>query len=159
MRKLIALLTLTFSTIVASFAADSAPAEANSERELIVPKEVIRLFNGRDLSSFYTWLVDFHREDPHKVFTVVDQVDGAPAIRISGQVFGGLYTKQRFANYRLVAEFRWGLATWGGRTNATKDSGVLLHSQGRDGNYLSKNFNGPWMRSYEFQIIQGGVLF
>ena len=157
MRKLTALLALVLSTSVASFAADSSPAAANSERELIVPREVIRLFNGRDLSSFYTWLVDFHREDPHRVFGVVDQVDGAPAIRISGQFFGGLYTKQRFANYRLVAEFRWGVATWGGRTNATKDSGVLLHSQGRDGNYLSKNFNGPWMRSYEFQIIQGGV--
>jgi hypothetical protein len=84
-------------------------------------------------------------------------VDGAPAIRISGRCYGGLTTKQRFANYRLVAEFRWGLATWGSRTNAAKDSGVLLHCTGRDGNYFKKDFNGPWMRSYEFQIIQGGV--
>lgn len=34
---------------------------------------------------------------------------------------------------------------------------MLLHCSGRDGNYLSKTFNGPWMRSYEFQIIEGGV--
>jgi hypothetical protein len=157
MRRPFALLGFIVSTTVATFAVDVPATGSNSDSEVIVPHEVIRLFNGRDLSSFYTWLVDFHREDPHRVFSVVDQVDGAPAIRISGQHFGGLYTKQRFANYRLVAEFRWGLATWGGRTNATKDSGVLLHCSGREGNYLSKTFNGPWMRSYEFQIIEGGV--
>lgn len=143
------------SSLAAVSAAD--PPVAKADVEVIVPREVISLFNGRDLSSFYTWLVNFHREDPHRVFSVVDQVDGAPAIRISGQFFGGLYTKQRYANYKLVAEFRWGLATWGSRTNATKDSGVLVHCTGRDGNYFSKTFNGPWMRSYEFQIIEGGV--
>jgi hypothetical protein len=154
MRKLAALVILTCSAIQ-SFAAD--PVSTSSDTDVVVPREVIRLFDGHDLSSFYTWLVDFHREDPHRVFSVVDQVDGAPAIRISGQFFGGLTTKQRFANYRLVAEFRWGLITWGARTNATKDSGFLLHCSGRDGNYFSKSFNGPWMRSYEFQIIEGGV--
>ena len=152
MRKTFALLSLACLTTFATSAAEPATGD-----EVIVPDKVVELFNGRDLSSFYTWLVDFHRTDPHQVFKVVDQVDGAPAIRISGQHYGGLYTKQRFANYRLVAEFRWGLATWGSRTNATKDSGVLLHCSGRDGNYLSKTFNGPWMRSYEFQIIEGGV--
>ena len=157
MRKLSALLALTLWTVVRISAAEATPTGEHSDREPIVPREVIKLFNGRDLSSFYTWLVDFHREDPHRVFSVVDQVDRAPAIRISGEFFGGLYTRQRFANYRLVAEFRWGLLTWSGRTNATKDSGVLLHATGRDGNYFSKTFNGPWMRSYEFQIIEGGV--
>lgn len=152
MRKTFALLSLACLTTFATSAAEPATGD-----EVIVPDKVVELFNGRDLSSFYTWLVDFHRTDPHQVFTVVDRVDGAPAIRISGQHYGGLYTKQRFANYRLVAEFRWGLATWGSRTNATKDSGVLLHCSGRDGNYLSKTFNGPWMRSYEYQIIEGGV--
>ncbi|MCU0784268.1 MAG: DUF1080 domain-containing protein [Verrucomicrobia bacterium] len=146
MRKLITHLALTLSNTIATFAGDPTPAGANAGSEEIIPREVIRLFNGHDLSSFYTQLVDFHREDPHRVFSVVDQVDGAPAIRISGQFFGGLYPKQLFANFRLVAEFRWGLATWGGRTNATKDSGVLLHGTGHDGNYFSKTFNGPWMR-------------
>jgi len=157
MRKLLTLLCLTLPTTVVILAADSSPTATNADSEVIVPHEVIQLFNGRDLSSFYTWLVNFHREDPHRVFSVVDQVDGAPAIRISGQHFGGLTTKQRFANYRLVAEFRWGVATWGKRANMAKDSGVLLHCSGRDGNLYAKDFNGPWMRCYEFQIIQGGV--
>ncbi len=36
-------------------------------------------------------------------------------------------TREEFSNYRLVAEFRWGLLTWGERRNHTKDSGILLH--------------------------------
>lgn len=154
MRNLIFVGWLTASVVVAA-AADKATDV--QEGEVVVPRQMITLFNGQDLSPFYTWLVDLHHEDPHRVFSVVDQVDGAPAIRISGQYLGGLYTRRKYANYRLVAEFRWGLATWGSRTNATKDSGVLLHATGRDGNYFSPAFNGPWMRSYEFQIIQGGV--
>lgn len=118
--------------------------------------EAVELFNGKDLTNFYTWLVDFKYEDPEKVFSVVDQVDGAPAIRVSGQRYGAFITKEEFSNYHLVAEFRWGLLTWGGRKNATKDSGILLHCQGPDGN-TAKDFNGPWMQSIECQIIQGGT--
>lgn len=154
MRPFLSVFSL-IASVITVFAAE--PTASRDDADVVVPREVVSLFNGRDLSAFYTWLVDFHREDPQRVFSVVDQVDGAPAIRISGQYFGGLYTRQRFANYRLVAEFRWGLATWGSRTNAAKDSGVLLHCSGREGNYFSKTFNGPWMRSFEFQIIEGGV--
>ncbi len=118
--------------------------------------KTIQLFNGKDLSDFYTWLADSKYNDPERVFSVVDQVDGAPAIRISGQHFGGLVTKEEYSNYRLVVEFRWGLATWGQRKGRAMDSGVLLHCQGPDGN-TTKEFSGPWMQSVEFQIIQGGV--
>lgn len=152
MQKFFILLSLLAVTLIAPAA---EPEVKNSKP--IVPHEVISLFNGKDLSAFYTWLVDYHREDPLQVFSVVDSLDGAPAIRISGKIYGGLYTRQQYANYRLVAEFRWGLTTWGSRTNATKDSGVVLHCTGPDGNYYSPTFNGPWMRGYEFQIIQGGV--
>lgn len=127
------------------------------DEEVIVPKETIHLFDGRTLTNFYTWLVDFKRTDPERVFSVVDQIDGAPAIRISGQYFGGLTTKQRYANYHLLVECRWGLVTWSGRKNAARDSGILLHGQGEDGSYSSKVFNGPWLRSVEFQIIEGGM--
>ena len=36
----------------------------------------IELFNGKDLTNFYTWLVDSKYQDPDGVFTVVDQIDG-----------------------------------------------------------------------------------
>lgn len=127
-----------------------------SEDKVITPTETILLFNGKDLSNFYTWLTDFKYEDPHRVFTVIDQVDGAPAIRSSGQHYGGIVTKERYQNYHLIVEFRWGLATWGARKGRTKDSGILLHCEGPEGN-AAADFNSPWMRSVEFQIIEGGT--
>src|SRR5688572_19991390 len=127
-----------------------APAAA------ITPTSVIKLFDGKSLANFDTWLVDHHEADPEHVFSVVDQIDGAPAIRISGQVWGGLLTKQAYRDYRLIAEFRWGGVTWGNRKARTRDSGVLLHARGRMGN-TGKDFNGPWLMSQEFQIIEGGV--
>ena len=124
--------------------------------QAVAPDRTIVLFDGQDLSGFYTWLTDSGREDPDRVFGVVDQVDGAPAIRISGQRWGGLITRDAYRDYHLVVEFRWGLATWGERRNSARDSGVLIHCQGLDGN-TAENQGGPWMRSVEAQIIEGGV--
>jgi len=132
------------------------PPAGAAAQTAIQPDKVIQLFDGKSLDNFYTWLVDSHREDPLRVITVVDQVDGAPAIRISGEKWGGLVTREAYRDYRLVVEFRWGLATWGQRRNAARDSGVLVHAQGADGN-TGRDFNGPWMRSIEAQIIEGGV--
>ena len=120
------------------------------------PSTIIKLFDGKSLANFDTWLVDHHEADPERVFSVVDQIDGAPAIRISGQVWGGLLTEQAYRDYRLIVEYRWGGVTWGERKTRTRDSGLLLHAQGRLGN-TGKDFNGPWLRSIEFQIIEGGV--
>jgi hypothetical protein len=146
MRAFAALLTLFVIALPGGAAAQTA----------IAPEKTIPLFDGRSLDNFYTWLVDSHREDPLRVITVVDQVDGAPAIRISGEKWGGLVTREAYRDYRLVVEFRWGPVTWGQRRNATRDSGVLVHGQGADGN-TGRDFNGPWMRSIEAQIIEGGV--
>lgn len=131
-------------------------ATAAAGQEPVRPTETIRLFDGRTLEHFETWLVDDHQADPLRVFTVVDQVDGAPAIRISGERWGGLVTRESFRDYRLVVEFRWGAVTWGNRRNAARDSGVLIHGQGKIGNTAADG-NGPWMRSVEAQIIEGGV--
>lgn len=117
---------------------------------------MVELFDGRDLSSFYTWLADSRYADPDRVFSVVDDIDGSPAIRVSGEHWGGLISRQEFSDYHLIVEFRWGLLTWGERRKKSKDSGILLHCQGPDGN-TSKDFRGPWMESIECQIIQGGV--
>lgn len=133
----------------ASFAAAATPPA-------ITPRQVIPLFNGKDLSSFYTWNRAQGLADPDRVFTVVEQIDGAPAIRISGQHFGGIITHERYTNYRIVVEYRWGLITWEPRKDKTRDGGVLLHCQGENGN-TGADFKGPWMRSLEYQIIEGGT--
>jgi hypothetical protein len=146
MRAVVVVLVLFVLAIPAAAAAQVA----------IRPDTVVHLFDGKSLDAFYTWVVDSHRDDPLRVFTVVDQVDGAPAIRISGEKWGGLITRESYRDYHLIVEFRWGLLTWGRRRNAARDSGVLVHGQGADGN-TGRDFNGPWMRSIEAQIIEGGV--
>jgi hypothetical protein len=132
------------------------PTFSAAEEVAVSPTETIQLFNGTDLAPFYSWLGGDHYTDPHRVFTVVPQVDGAPAIRISGEKFGGIVTRQRYRRYRLIVEFRWGLLTWEPRKLRARDSGILVHCEGPDGN-TRKDFNGPWMRSIEAQIIEGGT--
>jgi len=124
--------------------------------EAVEPTETIQLFDGKSLDNFYTWMAGTGREDVNQVFTVVDAIDGAPAIRVSGQGYGGFITEKEYKNYHLVVEFRWGLLTWGNRKDKARDSGILVHCQGPDGN-TGKDFKGPWMQSIETQIIEGGV--
>ena len=141
------------ATVLLAATSARIPAQAPAA---ITPTAPIKLFDGTSLANFQTWLVDHHEADPERVFTVVDQIDGAPAIRISGKVWGGLLTTASYRDYRLIVEYRWGGATWGERKARTRDSGVLLHARGRPGN-TRKDFNGPWLQSLEFQIIEGGV--
>jgi hypothetical protein len=154
MRARVALLAL--GPLVLAFLSPGRAVPQDAPPGARQPATPIILFDGRSLNAFETWLVDSHHGDPDRVFSVVDQVDGAPALRISGQRWGGIVTREAFRDYRLVVEFRWGLATWGERRNASRDSGVLVHCQGRPGN-TGRDFNGPWMRSIEAQVIEGGV--
>jgi Domain of Unknown Function (DUF1080) len=103
-------------------------------------------FNGKDLTSFYTYLRDHKYEDPNKVFSVHDGM-----IHISGEEFGGLITRDEFHDYRLVAEWKWGERTSGSRKSKARDSGILVHCVGADG-----AADGNWMESVECQIIEGG---
>lgn len=117
-------------------------------REPIIPKDrVFRLFNGQNLDGLYTWLRDAKHDDPRKVFTVHDGL-----LHISGDGWGGVTTKDEYRDYHLVAEFKWGERTWAERKERARDSGVLIHCTGPDGNY-----NNTWMNSIEAQIIEGGV--
>src|SRR5262245_53510115 len=96
----------------------------------------IKLFNGKDLTNFYTWLSAPKKgekpygknNDPEKVFTVVEGM-----IRVSGKVFGCFTTDKEYENYHLVVEFKWGDLTWPPRVDKTMDSGILLHCVGEDG--------------------------
>lgn len=124
--------------------------------QAIEPTETVQLFDGKSLDNFYTWMAETGREDVNRVFTVVESVDGAPAIRVSGQGYGGFITEKEYKNYHLTVEFRWGILKWGNRKNSARDSGILVHCQGPDGN-TGKDFKGPWMHSVETQIIEGGI--
>ena len=119
------------------------------------PKEKISLFNGKDLTGFYTYLGSPKKgekhlgknNDPTKVFSVKDG-----AIRVSGEIYGCFTTEKEYENYKLIVEFKWGNKTWPPREKATRDSGVLLHCVGEDG-----AGGGVWMESIECQLIEGGT--
>jgi hypothetical protein len=103
-------------------------------------------FNGRDLTGFYVYTKDHRYNDPNGVFTVHDGM-----IHISGREYGGVATCGNFANYHLITEWKWGTKTWPPREKASRDSGILLHCVGPDG-----DAGGMWMESQECQIIEGG---
>ncbi len=118
------------------------------------------LFNGKTLDGWDTWLgapkgksglanaVGLNK-DPDGVYTVVE-VDGKPAIRISGQTFGAITTRDEFENYHLKFEFKWGEKKWPPREKDKRDSGLLYHCvgpHGAQGTY--------WMRSQELQVQEG----
>jgi len=124
------------------------PAVPLSRDLAISPTEgPIKLFNGKNLEGFYTWIRDSRYSDPKKIFTVKDGM-----IHISGDGYGGLVTRNSYRDYHMIVEFKWGDKTWGNRVDRARDSGVLVHGWGPDGGY-----SNTWMASIEAQIIEGGV--
>jgi hypothetical protein len=134
------------------------------------------LWNGKDLDGWTTWMRQPEPtseapglaraadgkytdpigsgRDPLKVFTVVNNVDGRPAIRISGEVFGELRSKRDLENYHLRMQFKWGEKKWAPRERAEtpRDSGLLYHvhsAPGAEGR--------TWARSIELQIQEKDV--
>ena len=112
----------------------------------------IPLFNGRDLSGFYTWLVNTKRADPNHIFTVTNG-----CIRISGEGLGYLATEREYRDYVLVTEFSFGPSdnAWGDKMLHARDSGVFLHSFGPDGN--SFDGNGAYRAAVECNIQQAAI--
>ena len=111
-------------------------------------KSNMHLFNGKNLNGWYTFIKGKGpNNDPNKVFTVYNNL-----IRISGEEFGCLTTTEEFENYKLLVEFKWGELTFPPRVDNARDSGVLLHSTGKDGDYSE-----TWMYSIECQLIEGGT--
>lgn len=121
------------------------------------------LFNGKDLKGWDTYLGPRYdsalekfdgepiglNHDPDKVFSVVKE-DGKGALRVSGQHFGGMSTKEEFENYHLQLEFKWGKLQWNPRKHDKRDNGVLYHAVGPH----AKGWFF-WMRSEELQVQEG----
>ncbi len=117
------------------------------------------LWNGRDLSGWDTYLGPPAKGappvgvniDPRGVFSVVS-IDGAKAVRISGEIFGAMNTHDEFKDFHFRIEFKWGEKKWPPRENAVSDSGILYHCVGPHG-----AGSGFWMKSFESQVQEGDV--
>ncbi|NJB72417.1 hypothetical protein GGR42_002908 [Saonia flava] len=121
------------------------------------------LFNGSNLERWDTYLgpqfkpgrtwdnirefpaLGFNNDTPG-VFTVAE-IDGKNAIRISGEYWGGISTKKEYENYHLQLKFKWGEKKWYPKENDNRDSGLLYHGVGEQG-----DGDGFWLRSQELQI-------
>ena len=115
-------------------------------------KQWVRLFNEKDLKEWETYLIPSPaapdqtpiglNKDPHNVFSVVDGT-----LRVSGQDWGGIMTKDSFSNYHLRFQVKWGTQKWAPRENVVPDGGLLFHCS------LPYDFGSKcWMRSLELQI-------
>ena len=139
---------LPVALIAAAAVAVSASAALSAPAGEKMPKvktgKPIRLFNGKNLDNFYTYLTKSGKNnDPAQVFTVRDGM-----IRVSGTEFGHFITENEYDNYHLIVEFKWGDETHAPRKAAARDSGILFHYVGPD---------KVWGKSLEFQIIEGGT--
>ncbi|MHB8969582.1 MAG: 3-keto-disaccharide hydrolase [Pirellulaceae bacterium] len=137
--RVVAVLTVVLSSLALASGEDAEPIRPTNA--------VIPLFNGKNLDGLYTWLQDTKYEDPRKVFTVEDGM-----LHISGDAGGYICTKQRYRDYHLVVEYRWGDRTWQTRKTAAKDTGVIVHCTDPDG-----SFGNVFMAGIEAQIIEGGT--
>ena len=86
--------------------------------------------------------------DPLKVFSVVE-VDGAPALRSSGQIYGSFATVKEYGNYHLRLEVKWGEKKWAPREDQRRNSGLLYHGTGEFGKGLN-----VWKIAHEFQVME-----
>lgn len=86
----------------------------------------------------------------YNVFSTIQEEDDI-IIRVSGEYYGCLITKNDYRNYHFQLKYKWGEDTWAYRKNLLKDSGILYHSVGPNG----AEFWRSWMLSQEFQIMEG----
>ena len=142
------LASLFFSGLLAVTATAADPPQENLASDS--NSSIINLFNGQNLDGWYTWLVDTKYEDPRNVFSIVNR-----QLRISGDGFGYLATREEYRNYQVVVEYRWGQRNYGSRRGKARDSGLFLHGTGPDGN--SADGNGAFMMAVECQIMEAAV--
>ena len=89
-------------------------------------------------------------QNNYNVFTVFEEGNEL-VLKISGEIYGCVFTKKEFSNYHLRLKVKWGEKKWDPRKKLLKDSGVLYHSIGAQGVEHWRS----WMLSQEFQVMEG----
>ena len=91
-----------------------------------------------------------YNKNVNNMFTVI-QENKEPVLKVSGEYYGCVFTKENYKNYRLKLKVKFGNKKWEPRTEKLMDAGVLYHSQGKAG----VDYWRAWMLSQEFQIMEG----
>ena len=115
------------------------------------PESWTPLFNGRDLSGWYTFLQKHGKNsDPDRVITIED---GAihlykHAAEGSTVVMGYIATEKEYGDYHLRFQYRWGTKKFQPRYALKRDAGLYYHIIGPD---------AVWPRALQYQIQQTDV--
>ena len=91
-----------------------------------------------------------YNKNVDSAFSVLEE-NNEPVLKIRGEIYGCVFTKQEFENYDLKLKVKWGERKWPPRTDKLNDSGLLYHSIGECG----VDYWRAWMLSNEFQIMEG----
>lgn len=100
--------------------------------------------NGNEISPIG------YNNDKTNVFSVLNEPEG-PVLRISGEIYGALFTRSSYKNYHLKLQVKWGEDKFDPRKDKLRDSGILYHSIGEAGVEIWRS----WMLSQEFQVMEG----
>lgn len=121
----------------------SQPAQAKERWE--------PLFNGRDLTGWYTFLQKHGKDsDPDHIIVIEDSAihlykDSPDASQVA---MGYISTEKEYGNYHLRFQYRWGTKKFQPRYALKRDAGLYYHLNGPD---------AVWPRGLQFQIEQTNV--
>jgi hypothetical protein len=90
------------------------------------------------------------QQNEKQVFSVIEEA-GQPVLKVSGEIYGSVFTKKQYENYHLKLKVKWGDTKYEPRTDKLRDSGLLYHSVGENG----VDYWRAWKLSQEFQIMEG----
>jgi len=115
------------------------------------PGQFEKLFNGKDLTGWYTFLQKHGKNsDPDHIIVIEDG-----AIHLykdtpdkSQVVMGYIATEKEYGNYHFRVQYRWGDKKFEPRLALKRDAGLYYHILGED---------QVWPRSLQFQVQQTDV--
>ncbi|MBV5348678.1 DUF1080 domain-containing protein [bacterium] len=88
-------------------------------------------------------------KDPLNVFSMITE-NNEHVLKITGEIYAGLSTKEEYDNYHLSVQFKWGEKKYEPRLNKLRDNGILYHCCSEHGSFWN-----VWMRSIEMQVQEG----
>jgi len=105
----------------------------------------------RDANGALIKPVGYNKNEGNEFSTFIE--NGELILKIGGDIYGDLFTKDDYQNYDLKFKVKWGDKKWEPRIDEVKDSGLLYHGQGECG----VEYWRTWMLSQEFQVTEGGM--
>jgi hypothetical protein len=131
----------------------NAPARAleGSSQPEKAKERWVSLFNGRDLTGWYTFLQKHGKDsDPDHVIMIEDGAihlykDAPDREQV---VMGYIGTVKEYGDYHLRFQYRWGTKKFEPRYQLKRDAGLYYHLTGPD---------AVWPRALQYQIEQTDV--